>query len=93
VLLGDCLRKVLDQWGLGEQLRERDVLGAWHELVGDFIARHSAPHSLKDGVLVIRVVQPTVRYELERQWRGEILRKFRERFGARVVRDVKFRIG
>ena len=47
----------------------------------------------KDGVLTVRVLQPTVHFELDRFWKPKILAKLKERFGSRTVRDVKFRIG
>ena len=78
--------------GLGERMRETEVLQAWKETVGDFISAHSSPHRLKDGVLYVRVLQPSVHYEMERM-RGSITAKLKERFGARVVREVRFRVG
>jgi hypothetical protein len=39
------------------------------------------------------VLQPSLHFELERVWKREIVDKLKKRFGARVVRDVKFRIG
>jgi hypothetical protein len=43
-------------------------------------------------VLTIQVLQPSVRYELERNWKAEILQKLQTRFGKKVIREVKFRI-
>ena len=43
--------------------------------------------------LTVRVLQPTVHFELDRFWKPKILAKLKERFGSRTVRDVKFRIG
>jgi oligoribonuclease (3'-5' exoribonuclease) len=42
------------------------------------------------GTLHIRVIQPSVRYELDRTWKPEIIRKLREQFGEKVIRDIKF---
>jgi predicted nucleic acid-binding Zn ribbon protein len=92
-LLGDAVRKVMASLGLKDRLRSEEVLQSWHGIVGDFVARHSSPQQLKDGVLTVRVLQPTVHFELERVWKRDILAKLRERFGKNVVRDVKFRIG
>lgn len=91
--LGDAVRKVMSGLGLKERLQSAEVLQAWHGIVGDFVAKHSSPQQLKDGVLTVRVLQPTVQFELDRVWKREILAKLKARFGARVVRDVKFRIG
>ena len=64
---------------------------AWNEIVGDFLAAHSLPVSMRDGILIIQVLQPTVRYELERSWKPEILRKLKTRFGPKTVKEVRFR--
>ena len=58
-------------------------------------ARHtvSSPQRLKDGVLYVHVLQPTVHFELERMWKKEILDKLKKRFGGRVVREIRFRLG
>jgi predicted nucleic acid-binding Zn ribbon protein len=91
--IGETIVKVMGALGLKDRLREDEVLRAWQEIVGDFVARHSVPQRLKDGVLTVRVLQPTVHYELDRVWKPEILAKLKARFGARTVRDIKFRIG
>ncbi len=90
--VGTLVSKAMLGLGLGERVREAEVLQAWKETVGEFIAAHSAPHRLKDAVLYVRVLQPSVHYEMERM-RGSITAKLKERFGARVVREVRFRVG
>ncbi len=86
------LGKVMSDMGLGDRLREEEVLAAWRSVVGDFIAQHSSPAKLINGVLHVRVLQPAMLYELDRTMRPEIVRKLKQRFG-RAVRDVKFRVG
>jgi predicted nucleic acid-binding Zn ribbon protein len=93
VPVADAVRKVMSALGLKERLNAEEVIGAWQGIVGDFVAKHSAPHSLKDGVLHVRVLQPTVLYELDRVWKRDILGRLKSRFGSRVVREIKFRIG
>lgn len=93
VAVGDGIAKVMKSLGLSDRLREEEVLRAWHEVVGEFVARHSSPQRLKDGVLTVHVLQPTVHFELERVWKREILEKLKARFGGRAVREVRFRIG
>lgn len=91
--IGDTLTKVMTSLGLGARLREDEVLRAWKEIVGEFIAGQSEPQRLKDGVLYVRVLQPTLHFELERNWKSQIVERFKKRFGPRTVRDVRFRIG
>ncbi len=93
VACGVAVQKVMKELGLGERLRSEEVLGAWREVVGEFFAKHSAPHRLRDGVLHVSVLQPTVHFELDRVWKREILDKLKKRFGSRTVREIKFRIG
>ncbi len=89
--VAEALKKLLPRLGLTERLNEKEIQDAWRGIVGDFLASHSVPVSMKEGVLIVQVLQPTVRYELDRSWKPEILRKLRERFGARTIKDIKFR--
>ena len=91
--VSELLDKVMRDLGLGERLTEAQILGAWKEIVGEFIATHAAPSRLSNGILFVQVIQPTVHYELDRVWKPEIVKKLKARFGAKVVRDVKFRVG
>lgn len=88
--LGDVLAKLLPKLGIATRIKESDILSAWSGIVGDFIAQHSQPERLVNGTLQIRVMQPSVRYELDRVWKPEIIRKLREQFGERTIRDIKF---
>jgi predicted nucleic acid-binding Zn ribbon protein len=90
--IGSVLEKVMADLGLGQRIREEEVRAAWREMVGDFIAQHSCPQRLVDGVLHVRVLQPSMLYELDRTLRQDIVAKLKKRFG-RTVRDVRFRVG
>jgi Dna[CI] antecedent, DciA len=48
---------------------------------------------LREGVLYVRVLQPSLHYELERIAKTQILRKLKQRFGGKTIRDVRFRLG
>ncbi|MEP7071256.1 MAG: DUF721 domain-containing protein [Verrucomicrobiota bacterium] len=89
----EVMPRLMQALGLKERLRESEVIDAWAGIVGEFIAAHSAPVSLRDGVLYVRVLQPALHYELERIARTEVLRKLKLRFGNRTIRQVKFRVG
>src|SRR4029077_6058872 len=89
----DLLPKLMQRLGLKERLHETEVMEAWGKIVGDFIAAHSSPVALREGVLYVRVLQPALHYELEQVSKIEILRKLKQRFGGKVIRDIKFRVG
>jgi predicted nucleic acid-binding Zn ribbon protein len=89
----DLLPKLMQRLGLRERLHETEVIDAWSKIVGEFIAAHSAPVALRDGILYVRVLQPALHYELEQVSKLEILRKLKKRFGGKTIRDVRFRVG
>jgi len=84
---------LMQKLGLKERLRESEVIDAWSSIVGEFIAGHSAPVALREGILYVRVLQPSLHYELERIAKTEILRKLKRRFGGKTIRDLRFRVG
>ena len=82
----DLIPKLMQRLGLRERVHETEVIDAWSKIVGEFIAAHSAPVALREGVLYVRVLQPALHYELEQISKLEILRKLKKRFG-RLARN------
>src|SRR5437016_4354283 len=89
----DLMPKLMQRLGLRERLHETEVIDAWSKIVGHFIATHSAPVALREGILYVRVLQPALHYELEQISKAEILRKLKQRFGTKTIRDIRFRVG
>ncbi|MFZ4764688.1 MAG: DUF721 domain-containing protein [Roseimicrobium sp.] len=84
--------QILKGWRLDEQVRSEDLAAVWQEIVGEFIAKQTAPDGLKRGILSIRVLQPTVHHTLVME-KARLLAKLQARFGSAEVRDVRFRHG
>jgi predicted nucleic acid-binding Zn ribbon protein len=89
----ELMPKLMQRLGLRERLRETEVIEAWSKIVGDFIAAHSAPVALREGILYVRVLQPALHYELDQISKSEILRKLKQHFGGKTIRDIRFRVG
>jgi len=89
----ELMPKLMQRLGLRERLRETEVIEAWSKIVGDFIAAHSAPVALREGILYVRVLQHALHYELEQISKTDILRKLKQRFGGKTIRDLRFRVG
>jgi len=52
------------------------------------------PVALREGILYVRVLQPALHYyEFEQISKSEILRKLKQRFGGKTIRDIRFRVG
>jgi predicted nucleic acid-binding Zn ribbon protein len=89
VLAADALKRLVRRLGLAERIDERAIQSAWREIVGPFLADHSRPVSIRNGILFVQVIQPAVRYELESSWKRNILGKLQARF-PKTVREVRF---
>ncbi len=89
----EVLLQLAPKLGLEARLREEEIISAWAEVVGDFFAKHSRPVRLHQGMLVVTVLQPTVMYELDRQWKSLILTKLKKRFGSKLIKELRFRVG
>ncbi len=89
VAVSEAIQGLVSKLGLRERINEADILAAWREVVGDFLAQHSRPARLVNGVLHVEVMQSSVRYELDRTWRPVILQKLQDRFGKNAVREIR----
>jgi len=80
--------------GMSVAIFERELGDAgFVEVAEAFIAAHSAPVALGEGIFYFRVLQLALHYELEQISKSEILRKLKQRFGSKTIRDVRFRVG
>ena len=91
--VGEVLVQLAPKLGLETRLREEEIIRAWTEIVGDFFARHSHPARLHQSTLIVHVLQPTILYELDRQWKPIILAKLKRRFGSKIIKELRFRLG
>jgi len=89
----DVLSQLAPKLGLEARLREEEIISAWADIVGEFFSKHSRPVKLHQGMLVVHVLQPTVLYELARQWKPLVLQKLQTRFGGKLIRELRFRLG
>ena len=90
--MGPLVNALMKELGLASRVTEEEIIGAWQEMVGEFLANHSKPSRLFEGILYVRVLQSSMKFELETTWKREILQKLKKRFG-KAVRDVRFKMG
>ena len=88
--IGDLVARVVQRSGVGDRLAHEEIAAEWEKMVGPFLAAQSRPTALRRGVLEVSVVQSAVRYELERQWKRDVLKRLKETFGESRIRDVRF---
>jgi hypothetical protein len=88
----DHIDGILAKLGISEGIDEHELIDNWSSIVGDFIAKHTRPASLKKGILSIQVLQPAMRFHLE-QSRGGILRKLRQCYAEEKIKNLRFILG
>lgn len=88
----EFLTDLLKVIGLSEGIEEERLKEIWHRVAGDFVARHTVPESIRDGILILRVLQPTMKFHLQ-QMSGKLLSNLRDELGSDVVKQVIFKIG
>ena len=76
--VGELLPTVLKSIGLGQRLKEQEVLGIWAQVVGEEIAARTQPLRVDKGVLYVRVDHSAWLQELHFMEK-EILRKLKEK--------------
>ena len=86
------VRAVLKSAGADQGIDEERLKEAWRSIAGDLVARHASPESLRNGCLVLKVLQPAMRFQLE-QLKPQLLGKLREKLGEGVVKSVRFTLG
>lgn len=88
---GDLVDALAKEFASREGLEEEKLREVWQAVAGDFIYKHTKVDSLKNGVLSLRVVQPSLRFQLE-QSKGMLLRKIQADLGTKYVRSIAFRL-
>jgi predicted nucleic acid-binding Zn ribbon protein len=90
--VSDLVGKVIVQAGLGSRMKLEEVLGAWREIVGDFLFQHSRPDSIQRGVLTVRVLQPTVHHALSMEL-PRILKRLQAQLKNSGIKDIRLKHG
>ena len=90
---GEFLTEILARAGGAKEEADLGRLReAWRALVGEVIAGQCQPDGLREGVVTLRVLQPSMRFHLE-QIKPMLLRRLRSELGGGLVRSVRFVLG
>jgi len=83
---------LLKSIGLSDGVDEERLKESWSLVAGEFVSKHTVPESLRGGVLVLKVLQPAMKFHLQ-QMSGKLLANMRRELGPGVVKQIRFRIG
>lgn len=90
--LRNLLSDVGSKLGISSAVETGAVWAKWREIVGDAIADHADPSSLRSGVLRIRADSPTWATEIG-YLGGEIKSRINKAVGSQLVAEVRVWIG
>ncbi|HZH15379.1 MAG TPA: DUF721 domain-containing protein [Archangium sp.] len=85
-LLPRVLARLAEQSGKG-----RSLVPVWNASVGAHIAKHTRPHTLEGGTLVVTVASAEWAHTLSRQ-EASLLEQLNTRLGAGAVTALVFRL-
>jgi predicted nucleic acid-binding Zn ribbon protein len=87
--IGAALQNLFRQLGITKKMQGYDVMTTWGEVVGEKIARVTAPRKVVNGVLFVEVTTGSWRTELSMR-KLEILEKVHRRAGRKILKDIRF---
>lgn len=88
ILLKDAIEAFLKDNNLQTKLNETKVIGAWEEVTGKLISRHTLQMYVKDRTLFVKVDSAALREELTYQ-RSKLVKKLNQAAGVEVIEDIK----
>ena len=86
------LEKTLKNLEIDVPLKTYSILGAWDEIVGESVAEHSQPRSIRNRILFIDVSHPTWMQQLQ-FLKPTLLEKINTFLGEPLIQDIRFKLG
>jgi hypothetical protein len=90
--LQSILEKTLKALEIDVPLKTYSTLGAWSEIVGESVAEHSQPRSIRNRILFIDVSHSTWMQQLQ-FLKPTLLEKINTFLGEPLIQDIRFRLG
>jgi hypothetical protein len=86
------LEKTFKNLEIDVPLKTYSILGAWDEIVGESVAEHSQPRSIRNRILFIDVTHPTWMQQLQ-FLKPTLLEKVNAFLGEPLIQDIRFKVG
>jgi len=90
--LHSILQKTLKNLEIDVPLKAYSTFGAWKEIVGDSLALHTQPRSIRNRILFIDVSHPTWMQQLQ-FLKPTLLEKINTFLGEPHIQDIRFKLG
>jgi hypothetical protein len=86
------LEKTLEALEIDVPLKSYSILGAWKEIVGESVALHTQPRTIRNRILFIDVSHPTWMQQLQ-FLKSTLLEKINNFLGEPLIQDIRFKLG
>jgi len=86
------LEKTLKTLEIDVPIKTYSIMGAWKEIVGEPVAIHSQPYSIRNRILFVEVSHPTWMQQLQ-FLKLTLLEKVNHFLGEPLIQDIRFRLG
>src|SRR3990172_4619658 len=86
------LEKTLKALEIDVPLKTYSIVGAWNKIVGESVAEHSQPRSIRNQILFIDVAHPTWMQQLQ-FLKPTLLNQVNAFLGEPLIRDIRFKLG
>lgn len=86
------LEKTFKALEIDVPLKTHSILRAWNEIVGESVAEHSQPRSIRNHILFIEVSHSTWMQQLQ-FLKLTLLEKINAFLGEPLIQDIRFRLG
>ena len=89
ISIGDALKKLINQYGIGEKLVEAKIVASWEEIVGKMIARHTQKLFVKKNKLFIQFDSSALKNEMMYA-RTKLLENIRKVSESSLIDEIVF---
>jgi hypothetical protein len=86
------LEKTLEALELDVPLKSYSILGGWKEIVGESVALHTQPRTIRNRILFVEVTHPTWMQQLQ-FLKSMLLEKINAFLGESLIEDIRFKLG
>jgi predicted nucleic acid-binding Zn ribbon protein len=90
--LRSVLEKTLKSLEIDVPLKTHSIFGAWEEIVGNSLALHTQPRSIRNRILFMDVSHPTWMQQLQ-FLKPTLLEKINTFLGEPHIQDIRFKLG
>ena len=90
--LHSILEKTLKTLEIDVPLKTYSIVGAWSQIVGESVAEHSQPRSIRNQILFVDVAHPTWMQQLQ-FLKPTLLNQINTFLGEPLIQDIRFKLG